>query len=286
MQKYGRALLYSVAIIIFLVGGCKQINPPEKIPAYLYIDKIQLNTSVEEGTNSNAIVDAWVFMNDNLVGVYELPAQVPVLGEGEQNIKIFGGIKNNGIGFTGIRYPFYQPYETRVDLNPKHIDTLHPTVTYYPDLNFWIEDFEEAGTKLVKDPLSDTSIISINDDGFVFEGNGTGKISMKMSDDFSRITTNEDFDFPSNPRNTFLEINYKGNHDMNIGVTGISQGASVSNYVLTVRSSDTWKKIYVDLTETLSRMSSSTDFEIYFDIINTNQNQIEFFLDNIKVIYP
>ena len=52
-----------------------------------------------------------VYINDDLVGVYELPAKFPVLKEGNVTVKVFAGI----IDFAkdpprGVKYPFYDPH--------------------------------------------------------------------------------------------------------------------------------------------------------------------------------
>ena len=61
------------ALTILLLQGCVKNNPD---PSWLYIDKWTLVANPElsgaEGELSQSITEAWVYINDNCVGVYEL----------------------------------------------------------------------------------------------------------------------------------------------------------------------------------------------------------------------
>ena len=84
--------IYALLLII-VTGfcGCDIINPDETIPAYIYIESIEVINNPDlqgkEGSLNNTIVDAWVSANGKLVGAFELPAVIPVLAEGD--IEIF-----------------------------------------------------------------------------------------------------------------------------------------------------------------------------------------------------
>lgn len=79
------------------------------MPSYLYIEKIGLNTQYEQGTASHKITDAWVYVDETLIGAFELPATIPILTEGLKKITIRPGIKLNGISNTRAIYPYFTP---------------------------------------------------------------------------------------------------------------------------------------------------------------------------------
>ena len=86
-----RKLIYKFIALIFLlpVSSCEIFNPEEQVPAYVHLDKIDLNTQSDEGSKSHKITDAWVYLDDQLVGTFELPSTFPVLTEnGNHNLKI------------------------------------------------------------------------------------------------------------------------------------------------------------------------------------------------------
>ena len=63
-----RNIKYLFLILILL--ACEK-QESEGIPAYLEIEQINLNNQNE----THNISDAWVYINDQLQGVYELPAK-------------------------------------------------------------------------------------------------------------------------------------------------------------------------------------------------------------------
>ena len=82
-------------ILILLVISCKKdVN---NIPSYVSINSIALSSDATDN-----ITDAWVYIDDNLQGVYELPANFPVLAEGKHSLRVRAGIKDNGIAGTSL----------------------------------------------------------------------------------------------------------------------------------------------------------------------------------------
>jgi hypothetical protein len=179
-MSYSYKLLLFLSIsIILIISSCELYNPSEPIPAYIHIDKINLTTTFStEGSNSHKITDAWIYIDEQLVGCFELPATFPVLYEGSHQIKIRPGIKVNGIAATRSPYPFYINYDTIVNLQKGAKLNLTPTVKYRSNMTFnFMEDFENTGTIISKSPTAgvDTSIQRIDvPDPNVFEGNGSG----------------------------------------------------------------------------------------------------------------
>ena len=83
MQK----ILLFIFSTVFILSGCKQ---DDITPSWLQIDYIGLTTNVvTEGENSHGITDAWVYMDGVALGVFELPARIPVLAEGTHEFQIF-----------------------------------------------------------------------------------------------------------------------------------------------------------------------------------------------------
>ncbi|MEZ4984834.1 MAG: hypothetical protein R2795_07325 [Saprospiraceae bacterium] len=85
---------------------CDFINPEEGIPSYLFIEEFTLTTGPAQGSNSHKITEAWVFVDDIFLGVYDLPATVPVLETGSHTVRVEAGIRDNGLGDFPNIYPF------------------------------------------------------------------------------------------------------------------------------------------------------------------------------------
>ncbi|MFN3918091.1 MAG: hypothetical protein ACK4K0_10150 [Flavobacteriales bacterium] len=282
--------LFFALTIAALLGSCKLINPPEKIPSFIQVEHPVLITQNNEGTTSHNIVDAWVYINDRLVGVFEIPAKVPILLDGNQELKVFAGIKRNGLNGKRDRYPFYQAHSQSINLIPDSVITINPVFEYVPNAVFWIEDFEDPSVKFFQSAESDTNIIRTTLPSEVYEGAGSGKIALPSNFTRFKMETNETaFDpFPFNAP-IFMEFDYKTNITFGVGIMHKDQsigGFVTASPIVFVNPKSEWNKIYVDLTEVVNKFNQATDFEIYFSIDNPNTGiSPQVFLDNIKVVW-
>lgn len=270
----------------FLFFSCSKEKLEADVPAYLSIDAISLTTNyLEEGSNSQNITDAWVYINDNLIGVYELPAKFPVLYEGSYELKVYGGIKENGIAATRTRYLFYAPYVEQVNFVEGETITISPNVNYSAAANFvWLEDFEQAGISFSSHTDSDTIINrSVNS---AFEGNHSGEIYLEQTMNFVEVYSIPISGLPKNGNPIFLELNFKTNQPIFLGVQNGIQKVAIGG----LNATEEWKKIYVSLTDAVQSLPGSSDVEVFFGLENTLTNPFtvehpNIFLDNIKLVH-
>ena len=133
-------------VLITICISCEKEDINE-IPSYMTIEEIILNDN-----STHKITDAWVYIDDNLQGVYELPANFPILEEGIHKLRIKAGIKDNGIGGNRIPYPFYSSYiKEEHAFNSETTTSITPTVSY---LESTILDDNSEDQTLVKIILS------------------------------------------------------------------------------------------------------------------------------------
>ncbi|UPT65780.1 MAG: hypothetical protein M0D57_14835 [Sphingobacteriales bacterium JAD_PAG50586_3] len=153
-------------------SACKKEVPNGGIPAYIQIDTIKVTTNANQGSASHKVTDAWIFVDSEPLGAFQLPCKIPVLKEGNHTILVRGGIKMNGISATRVPYPFYQFYQTDVNLVKEQVTVIQPTVTYFTDLLFpYKEDFTSGGITLMKDPAnSDADIVRLTSGPDLKEG--------------------------------------------------------------------------------------------------------------------
>ena len=215
-------MLYNIKFfILFLIVGltffsCSKEDYEAQVPTYITINEINLTTDyATQGTNSENIVDAWVFMNDDLVGVYELPATFPVLKEGDVILKVYAGIKNNGITAARARYLLYDPHEEKISLVKGETIEVNPTISYASGVKFsWLEDFENASLFFLYTADSDTIINKQSVD--VKEGSYSGQVFLQPDMDFFEATTLGLSGVPRNGTPVYLELDFKTNeHGLN-----------------------------------------------------------------------
>lgn len=292
MQKhYKNTLLfniqyYSFFFIVLVVFSCSKDKFEAKTPSYITIDKFILTTNgATQGSNSENITDAWVFINDDLIGIYELPARFPVIKEGFFTIKIYAGIKENGVAQLRRRYLLYSPHEEKINLVARNEITITPTITYNPTAKFaWIEDFEGASTSFSYHTNSDTIINKTNTG--VFEGNFSGKAFMLPTMDFFEAHSPVFKNVSSNGTPVYLELNFKTNEFVLVGLLtdddkiGLVSLAPTSN----------WKKIYINLTSAINSKPPNSNFRVFFGLQSSgispfiNQNP-EIHFDNLKIVH-
>ena len=100
--------------ILLSVTGCRKT---ETVPTYLVVPRIDVQATDEQGGNTSKITEAWVTVDDRSVGVWELPARVPVIGTGTHTIGITAGIRRNGSFDDRQRYPYYTSWQTTTELD-------------------------------------------------------------------------------------------------------------------------------------------------------------------------
>jgi hypothetical protein len=286
-------ILYTLSIIVVICTfvSCEIINPEEQIPSYIRIDSISLSTQAnpEYGSNSHKISDAWVYIDDQLIGAFELPAKFPVLWEGKHTVTIKAGIKVNGIAATRAIYPFYQPYVVSMNLIKGGIITINPTVTYFPSTVFeWKEAFEDGGISLAKTLFSDTTIDNTpNNDPEVFEGNYSGVVHLDATHDFFQCTTINSYELPRADNPVMLEMNYKTNEKIMVGLYAHSASQTERLEILNINSSNTWNKIYINLNNAINRSTINPDnFQVFFEVQKSSDvSSSEILFDNIKLVH-
>lgn len=295
-MKKNLTIFYLGAFLLTCFFSCDIVNPEEDIPAYIHIPDITLTTNtVSEGTASEKITVAYVFVNNNNIGIYALPATIPVLETGEQAIEVFAGITENGVSGIVAAYPFYNSYEINLTLEPEKVDTIFPTVTYRGDANFVFdpqEGFESSGTVFNADldanEMTEMEISTVD----IFEGNGSGLIHFTAEDEQLQVGSLLLSGLVGNNEWVYMEMNYKSDVDFAVGILGYDERG---DQVLTlvdkgVRARPDWNKIYFNFTEEYNTLRTSSfnivayRFAIYATLLDSDLEEANIYLDNIKLV--
>lgn len=291
---YKSGLLSAILVVLFQFSGCEVINPDEEIPSYLYIPKITLNTDYpSQGSNSNGIADGWVYVDDYLIGVFELPATIPVTKKGYCKIEIRAGIRKNGQSNSRIYYPFYSTYVKYTTLAPKVTDTLGPIVVgYQNNINFkLIEGFDELSTKfeITKRFLKDT-FVTVTNPAEVFGGTGgSGLLEMKAdTSSILEIATISEYSLPGSGADVFVELDYKCDFQFTLGYIAIPSG-DIPQYtsIITFYPTDSiWKKAYISLKEDIGSQAEGTKYKLFMGSAKGGKlYQPKIYIDNVKLVH-
>jgi hypothetical protein len=225
-----------------------------------------------------------------LIGVFQVPFKIPILKEGNVTFKIYPAIKNNGISATKKIYPFLKEYVINGTLVKNQVFTINPTTQYKDNLNFWIEDFEDASFQITDDP--NTSAANIDTDNIDlqwFNGNAFGKVVLNSTDSTWIAYTSEQLNLPKG-QECYLEIDYKVTNNVTTGLIYVTSESTTNNVHIRLNAQKpdvaVWKKIYIDLRELIGNSPSGSVFSQSF-IASLDEGNTEgiILIDNIKVIH-
>jgi hypothetical protein len=228
-----------------------------------------------------------VYVGDDYIGTFELPARFPVLKSGKLPVKIWPGIKKNGIATTRVAYDFYSPVEKTLILTPDSSTKAGVLkTTYQSTTKFnWLEDFEDVAITLDTTSRS-SAYIERTPSGspLTFEGTHSAFIQLDSARDFFEAQTRDEYTIPSAP--VFLELNFNISNSVTIGVFTYGNTVLYQSPIITLNPTNgTWKKIYIDLTTTLNAYSGMTSFRVYLGTFrDSGLDQPTLMFDNFKIV--
>lgn len=296
-----KRILVLAFVFALIFHSCKDNDPMEGVPSYIRVDEAVVDIAdPTQGSAFHNISDCWLYAQEKegeklkLIGVFEIPFEVPVLASGNVRIEIEPGIKTSGRDAERSVYTMLTNYIKDTLLVPNQTMKLTPHYSYRQGVEFIMtEDFDHVGTKFeVAD--SSTYSFSMDSDG-ALEGN-----SMKVEipkDDYSghfECRTTDVYPISENGI-TFLEMSFKSNDKFVFGMFGVVESATstsgVRERIYTFNPTDgKWKRIYINLNESINYSSSNCGqfqpfFTAYRDTTSPADQNTEIFIDNIKLLH-
>lgn len=284
-----KRILYLFLLAWIAIGGC---DKPESTPAYLRIEPFIVNE--KGGASWQKFTDGWLYVNNEFLGAYTLPATVPILAEGESDIILFPGVKENGIEFTPNLYLFMERYETTVSLTPPAVTTIKPETEYASNIKIpWGErgDFDGSSELQFENRDSDaaTSFDLTTEEAFF------GK-SLRMQIDTAHPVieiASEKVSLPSNSgQEVWLELHHKNDMPFTLVLLSSNPASTeIAQDIYFFNNSDGWNKIYINLTEFLTTVLQE-DHRLFFRVSLPKDEQNKYsqltgkvMLDNIRLLH-
>ena len=284
-----RVLLY-VVFLGFLTSCIKNNPNPSWIEVNPFVLESNPALSGAEGQLSQDFRDVWLYVDDQMIGCFQTPFKIPILKEGNVNVKIYPAVRNNGIATDKKIYPFMNVYEINTQLIKDQTLTINPKTSYVYNANFWIEDFEDASIKIQEDPNTSVASLFVSSDNLTpFNGFNYGKVVLNAFDSVWVANTTEQLAIAKN-RPCFIEIDYYNTNKFVQGFLALNTNGSFyqdnAGFNLQALNSIKWKKMYIELTELIGNSANGSNFIQTFKA-NLEEGQVETFIciDNIKIIY-
>lgn len=284
-----RKILLLFIPVLLSAAGCDIVNPDESTPTYVKIDSFNMviNNPTKEGSAAHNITSAWMYYNNELVGIYDLPCNVPVITNGDKGeLAVIPGITLNGLVSLQPSYPFYRVDTTTLVSKPGGVTVFTPQTSYLSTSKFpYKEDFEVGNSfqPFIEGAVNETAIRRTTDKEYVFEAGGAGLIELNSTTSYSESISKTGFNITQGE--SFIEINYKGTAPFEVGLYNtLTNGTEAYQYLFGVKASDTWKKIYIELASYTSANKGKDHKVIIKAELPEGQSEAYVALDNIKVL--
>jgi hypothetical protein len=170
------------------------------------------------------------------------------------------------------------------------VDTIKPSTSYVGNTIFqFIESFDGNTNNFTVNRDNNTNYVFTNTTGG-FEGK-SGKLTLDRTTTLiEKATSNRfNFDYTAPTALVYLELNYKTQANLVLGVIAYQQAGSSSenqSAIISLYPNTDWNKIYLDITNSL-RVAKAVEYQIFVqgsftaDLPGTNA---AIWLDNLKII--
>ncbi|NRA11296.1 MAG: hypothetical protein HRT57_05000 [Crocinitomicaceae bacterium] len=285
------AIVSILVVFILSQDSCVKNNDD---PAWIEVSAWELEndpTVVQVGELTHAFTNVWVYIDDEFVGIFEVPFKIPILKEGTRKITLYPTVLNNGIAATKKIYPFVEPYEINVELVKNQITLIEPITRYKSNTVLTILDFE--GTNMFQEDSGDSlaSFENSSDPGIIewFNGNYFGKVELTTLKNRWVAATNIQENLPQLGAEVYLEMDIYCTEDVLTGVLAINGGGVTENPNVRINEQSpedaVWRKIYIDLKTIISGSPQGSDFEHSFEaVLDQDKSSDVIYIDNIKIV--
>jgi hypothetical protein len=288
--------VYQKSSVFFILVMCSAIscsifdsedNPVAFVKVAL--PTLEVN-SAKEGAATHNIKHAWATIDNQLLGVFPLPASIPTLIKNTNSrLQINWGVNDGGDNDSSQEYPFFNSEIIETTFQPLQQFDFPAKASYVKNAVFDVtEGFEQTNHVFIKDldGNSNTRINLTNKDKA--SGEKSALLSMTIDNKIIEVTTGNYFNSANNKKGAvWLEFDYKSEEDLFIGYDIVTNSAEITEYKVGLKPTKSWKRAYVNFTKELSD-TKVKEYRVAFKSIFTGKNGAnvsEIYLDNIKLIH-
>lgn len=274
-------IVYTLASIIFfmaVLGGCNVINPAETVPTYIRIDSFSFAGDPALGTSSQDISSVRINYENQTVGIFDLPALVPVIMDKRGIISLTPCIAYDGLNDVHVSYPFFRTVSDTIEPAPGQTITMQPQTSYYDTSVFspMLCNFEGNYNPFVA--LSGDTTFSL-DNTDPFEGDACLKMRLNNSEAME-IMFQTSF---SSTVQGFVELNYKCSVPFAVGLQSESGNELFVQYFIGIKPKDTWTKIYISLSDFIYQFPLKT-YRLVLKAMPDTDAGGYVSIDNVKIL--
>lgn len=279
-----KARFLGFSLILFIIGSCTFFDDFEEVPMFLDVETVDFQSVSGQGSNTHGIEDISVYADGFNIGVFPLPAEVPVLDDNNSTkITIRPVVRINGQQDNPVEFPFYDGLEYEFDFLPDSRRIIEPVFKYRDDVRFiFIEDFE--GQHRISLDIDQNSSFTIRKSQDARSGTFSGSITTSNTSPFWEKAALDIYPVSDVSSSLiYLEMDYKCEVEFRVGIIGYNGTIAKREYKIVLLPSEEWNKLYLDISPEIL----SNNFEQYQLVFSSLPNAINFGevqFDNIKIV--
>jgi hypothetical protein len=292
-----RVFIPALLAALTFLSGCDRETEP--IPSYIRIDSVSVKTLAGQGNPIHEISALNVFIDEQFIGVYEIPCTLPVLFTGKHKLSVIPSVRINGVVNQHVVHRLFKRADTTIDLMEGKITAAGNIILQYKDnIEFpWVEDFEDGNSELVRlySAKGDTSYITT--EAFSLNGRYEGNTRcMKVviaAADTAKTVDMASFKYfgnlPFMGTDIMLEFDIKTPVPVQVAmIRKNSSGKLYLPYVYLFETGGKWKRFYINLIYELYNQPADTEIQLLISPIKTEEIKTEqiILIDNIRFSYP
>ena len=285
MKKF--MILSAVCLTILGFSSCGLTDNDQPVPSYLDLRDPRVLKPAGNGYDTHKITEVWVFADGQILGIFPLPAKVPVEVTGaDREITILAGIRNNGMIDSPVFYPFYKSIVSKVKPEEGKTIQIPLDFQYIPDAKISLnEGFETGNLFSIDFDNKPETVVTVSTETAA-SGTKCGTVTLTSEFKTTETATSSRVKNGENARGqSYIELDYKGEGEIAVGISKVKNGLISGEYVLFVPGKEDWNKIYVDVTKVLS----GTDYDEYRVILGFSKtglsSESRMYIDNVRHIH-
>ena len=245
----------------FLALSC-HVGSHVQAPTYVHVDSFHFVQNPLAGSKiaTHQVTEVWAYYNDVLIGAFDLPANIPVITNGNAagRLSLSPGIVVDGMNNLLGVYPFYQPDTFSFTAQPGNVITHNPVTEFYTDAKFdAISHFNYsvvAGTSFV---LAGAGVaMSLGTDP-VMGKVGVVNFSMTGNDTVSKNISVDSILIPLNVP-AYIEFDYKSSVPFYVGMDSyLPPFPSATQWLAGINPRDHWQKFYLSVADLAAQNQAS-----------------------------
>lgn len=269
----------SILFILFITSCTKKAETP----TYLEINSIELKNNLVNEYKSINSSDAWIYVDDELTGIHQIPFKIPLVIDGTKKITIKTGVLIYDQQSIREIYPLLSNYDTTITFHKDLTFSVSPKVEYLPNASYlFLKDFEtnDNNLKIIKGTKDSTYDYYSSDSKY---GIKSGLFYFNKNEDI-KVTQKDSVKYSSTDK-IYLEIDYKNESTIEFGVDVFINGKwEESPILLNVPKTNNWNKVYLDPIPYLTSKNKIGYFKFYTKLYNNESGTGKLLLDNMNVI--